>query len=171
MTALKIFAVVASLIILSSCGGARINPNDRQTSIGTIRVEHDDFKKLTSYVGPNIGNKPDKLFIRAWKSDAKGSMDYQIYVMDSFFYAWRFYDTAYDSNGNKLDTTIINRNFYFDFARVGIYEETLSLDVTREYLEKNQASGVSFQISGSAGKKEVFTIPAEYIKEFLSVAK
>ncbi|MDO8723949.1 MAG: hypothetical protein Q7J31_17230 [Syntrophales bacterium] len=171
MNALKMFAVVTSLLILSSCGAGRVNPNDAQAVKGGISVEHDDFKKITSYTGPNVGEKPDRLFIRAWKSDATGSIDYQIYVMDSYFYAWRFYDSAYDSNGNSLKTTLISRKFYHDFAKVGIYEEDLGLEVTREYLEKNQESGIRFQISGKAGKKEVFSIPPAYIKAFLSVAK
>ncbi|MFH1235829.1 MAG: hypothetical protein V1685_02735 [Parcubacteria group bacterium] len=171
MNAQKILAVVTTLLILSSCGGSRVNPSDPQSVMGGISVEHDDFKKVTNYTGPNIGEKPDRLFIRAWKSDATGIIDYQIYVMDSYFYGWRFYDSAYDSNGNRLNTTLISRDFYYDFAKIGIYEETLGLDVTKEYLEKNQESGIRFQISGKAGKKEVFSIPPTYIKAFLSVAK
>ncbi|KAF0155031.1 MAG: hypothetical protein FD159_2366 [Syntrophaceae bacterium] len=170
MNARKMWTVVTILLILSSCA-ARVNLNDQQALAKAISIEHDDFKKITSYTGPNIGEKPDRLLIRAWKSDATGNIDYQIYVMDSYFYAWRFYDSAYDSNGNSLKATLISRNFYYDFAKIGIYEEDLGLEITREYLEKNQENGISFQISGKAGKKEVFTIPPAYIKAFLSVVK
>lgn len=171
MKSIKIFTMIICLIILSSCRGGMVNVTDSKTAIASISIEHDDFKKVTKYTGPNIASRPDEVLIRAWKSDKTGTIDYQIYVKESYFYGWRYYDSVYDANGNKLNTTIIDRKFWIDFAKVQIYEEYLGIEVTREYLEKNQDSGITFQISGKSDKKEVFFIPSAYIKSFLSVVK
>lgn len=164
------FVAVVSAIALAACV-PRLNFNDPQAVAGAISVQHDDFKKVTNYQGPNASsNFFGTLFIRAWKTDATESIRYQIYVMDYYDGDWRFYNSAYDSNGNNLDTTLISRDVG-SCSRYGCsHYEHLGLNVTREYLENNQESGIRFKVSGKAGE-EVFFIPPAYIKAFLSVAK
>ena len=90
--------------------------------------------------------------------------------MDYYGGDWRFYNSAYDSNGNSLDTTKISQDVGSCSTSGCSHFEHLGLNVTREYLEKNQDSGIRFKVSGKAGE-EVFSIPSAYIKAFLSVAK
>jgi hypothetical protein len=168
---------IVSTIVLSACvapavaPAPRLNLNDSQAVAGAISVHHDDFKKVTNYEGPNASAEMgDSLFIRAWKADAIGSVNYQIYVRDYYDDDWRFYDSAYDSNGNSLDTTQISQDVGYCRAYSCTHYEHLGLNVTREYLERNQENGIRFKVSGKAGE-EVFFIPSAYIKAFLSVAK
>lgn len=168
-----IISVAATALTLSACvtTAPRLNVSDPQAVSGAISIQRDDFKKTTNYKGPNASpDILDQVFIRAWKTDATGSITYQIYVMDYYNGDWRFYHSAYDSNGNSLNTTQISRDVG-SCSRYGCsHEEHLGLNVTREYLEKNQDSGIRFKVSGKAGE-EVFFIPGGYIKAFLSVAK
>jgi hypothetical protein len=113
----------------------RINVNDPQAVSSAVSVQRDDFRKITNYKGPNASsNTLDQVFIRAWKTDATGSIAYQIYVMDYYDGDWRFYDSAHDSNGNSLNTTLISRDVD-SCGRFGCsHREHLGLNVTREYL-------------------------------------
>lgn len=168
-----ILFLVASACALSACvaPAPRLNVSDPQAVSSAISVQRDDFKKITNYKGPNASpDILDQVFLRARKADATGSITYQIYVMDYYNGDWRFYNSAYDSNGNSLDTTLISRDVG-SCSRYGCsHEEHLGLNVSRAYLEKNQDSGIRFKVSGKAGE-EVFFIPGGYIKAFLSVAK
>jgi hypothetical protein len=190
----KTLLLVMMVFVLSACNPPRVKPsakaptpslnvNDPQAVSRAIKVNRDDFKKITRYVGPYavggtllLGGKEvsrggDVVFLRAWKTDSIGSINYQIYVMDKYNGHWRFYDSAYDSNGNGLNTTLIDREVGSCSGSGSCsHAETLGLNVTREYLEKNQESGIRFQVSGKAGK-EVFFIPGGYIKGFLSAVK
>ncbi len=136
----------------------------------TIKVSYDEFKKLTKYEGSNVATGADVVFLRAWKPD-KSPMVIQIYVMDYYHDEWRFYHSAWDSDGIKLDTTQISRDVGTCSRYSGCsHYEHLGLNVTREYLEKHRRTGVRFQLSGKAGE-EVFSIPAAHIDAFLEVAK
>jgi hypothetical protein len=169
----NIFVLLASTIILSACALiGRVDPNDYQAVISSITTQHDDFKKQTNYRGPNVSpGLKDDVFIRAWKADSTGSISYQIYVKHQYDGKWRFYNSADDSNGNSLDTTLISRDVGLCYQYLGCeLIEHLGFNVTRNYLEANQASGVSFKVSGKAGQ-HVFFIPSSYVKAFLTVVK
>lgn len=161
-------AALAALTILSAC----VNLNDPQAIKTAIRVEHDDFKKHTNFTGPNAAKSLlDRIFIRAWKADSTGSITYQIYVESAYSYGeWRYYYAAFDSNGNSLNTTQISRNV--DNCTPGgcIHHEHLGFNVSRNYLEQNQETGIRFKITGKAGE-EIVSLPPAYIQAFLSVAK
>ncbi|MEX5452132.1 hypothetical protein [Stutzerimonas stutzeri] len=136
----------------------------------TIKVNYDEFKKLTEYEGSNVATGGDVVFLRAWKPD-KSPMVMQIYVMDYYSDEWRFYHSAWDSDGVKLDTTQISRDVGSCSRYSGCsHYEHLGLNVTRDYLEKHRQTGVRFKLSGKAGE-EVFSIPAAHIDAFLEVAK
>ena len=148
-----------------------LNLSDPQAIAREISIQHDDFKKITSYTGPEADiNWITELFIRAWKDDKTGIFAYQIYVKDYYEGDWRIYDSAYDSEGNSLDVTQISRQVEScRYSRCSHYEH-LGINITREYLEKNQESGIRFKVIGRAGE-EIFTIPSAYIKAFLSIAR
>lgn len=132
-----------------------------------IKTEYDSFKKITNYIGPNVTE--ELLVIRAWKADNELEVAYQVYVIDLYYSdSWRFYNSAYDDKGNKLDFTPISRDTD-NCSRYGCsYIEQFGLNVTRQYLESRKSSGISFKASGKSGEK-VFWIPSAYIKAILSV--
>lgn len=170
---LKLIGLAATVLSLSACMTVpTINTNDPQAVSASTTVKHDNFKKITIYVGPNALSDPvyDNVFLRASKIQSTGEILYQIYVKDYYSGSWRFYNSAYDSNGNRLETNVIGREVGSCTSNGCSHEEHLGLKVSREYLEKSQDSGINFKISGKAGE-EIFFIPGAYIKGFLSVAK
>ena len=124
--------------------------------------------KVTWYNGADIFDQAyDTVFLRAWKNDGAPSR-YQIYVADYYGGEWRFYESAYDSNGTRIDTTLIDRKVISCGSYTGCtYAEHMGLNVTRDYLERHAATGMTFQISGRAGK-EIFYIPDFHIQGFLA---
>jgi len=132
-----------------------------------VNIELDEFKKEVKYRGPDINKSFDTVFIRAWKHIDINQITYQIYARDIYRGDWHFYDSAYDDDGNKLDTTLISR----DVVSCGLYgctySEDLGINITRGYLSLHTASGIRFKISGTAGE-QIFFIPGGYIKGFLA---
>ncbi|HOY87248.1 MAG TPA: hypothetical protein PLP67_08355 [Methylotenera sp.] len=139
------------------------------TSTDKVKVEYDNFKKITKFEGKIINDKPNTIFIRAWKSDGKKELVYQIYILSTYGGEWRYYHSAYDSKGNRLDFTSIDRDV--ECSKYGCtHYEHVGVNVTRKYLLQNKDSGVNIKIDGKAGDT-IFTIPGAYISDFLSVAK
>jgi hypothetical protein len=167
----KIISTIAAILVLSACGLLipRVDINDTQSVASAISIQRDDFKKLTKYDGPDVMvDDADGVFIRAWKEDATKIVEYQIYVRIFYVDNWRLYKTAYDSDGNRLDVTVIARNIESCGGHGCSREEHLGINIPREYLEKKQETGIRFQVSGKGGD-EVFFIPGAYIKAFLSI--
>lgn len=171
-------ALIISLLLITGCATRGIDPNDKAAVASKVTVERDDFKKLTQYKGPKIeltdinmflvGTWYTQINLRAWKIDS-GSSTYQIYV-EANHQSWMFFDTAYNSNGDQLNTTVIAREVGSCNTDSCWHREILGLNITREYLEKNTTNGISFQISGQNGKAS-YTIPPAYVQAFLSAVK
>ncbi|MEQ1836608.1 MAG: hypothetical protein ABL862_09255 [Candidatus Nitrotoga sp.] len=179
MKALITTMLTIGIFILAGCAEPepkvaprpKINWNDVQSIASAISVQRDDLKKMTNFKGPNSSKGIlDTILLRAWKSDEDGGFSYQIYVIDYYHGDWRFYDTAFDSKGNNLIIKLNSRDVsscdYFTCA----HQEHIGINVSREYLEKNQENGIVFKLNGKGGE-ETFIIPSTYIKAFLSVAK
>lgn len=179
MKGLMTTMLITGIFILAGCAEPgpsitprpKINWNDVQSIASTIDVQRDDLKKITSFKGPNSGKGIlDTVLLRAWKSDEGGGFSYQIYVIDYYHGDWHFYDKASDSQGNILNITLNSRDVSScDYYTCAHYEH-LGMNVSREYLEKNQENDIVLTISGKGGK-ETFIIPSTYIKAFLAVAK
>lgn len=177
----KFIAVAASIFTLSACGTppkpapqavtpAKFNFNDPGDVAAASSVKLDEYGTSTIYRGPNVASKPgDQLFIRAQKTDA-GAVTYQIYFVINYSGVWRFYNWAYDTNGNTLNLMLVSRNLAPCQSNNCSHNEHLSIDVTPKYLEENRHLGLHFWVSGKAADEEVLFIPAGYIKAFLSLS-
>jgi hypothetical protein len=166
----SIIGAFAAALALALVGCAAPRPpvdySDPAQVSARIKMERDDFKKLTNISAPSVApHVLDALFLRAWKFDS-GSTNYQIYVRSYYSGEWRFYNSAYDSNGVRMDVVPISR----DVGTCGRYgcshEEHLGLNVTRAYLESHKSDGIRFKVSGKAGE-EIFFVPGGYIQAFL----
>ena len=131
-----------------------------------VRIENDDFKKHTIYRGPDIAGWRDSLFIRAWRNYGSNHVTYQIYIQDHYSGDWRFYNRAFDSNGNNLDLIEISR----DVGSCGQYgcsfDEHVGVKIDRKYLDDSVKTGIRIKLYGKAGQ-EIFFIPGGYIQGFL----
>jgi hypothetical protein len=158
---------------------ARIDPQGRLTTEGEpnmtdpedllsrITVERDDYEKVTKVRAPPYGGSAARTMLRAWRRDgALASTTYQLYVSSRYGGDhWRFYNRAYDSDGQQLPLTKISsdvRCHRYDCA----YFEDVGLEVTESYLQAHAMSGIRIQISGPGGH-ERFTLPPAYVAAFL----
>lgn len=168
---------MALVVLLSACSAtaqkAQLDMNDPMAIYKAMKVNHDNFKKTSNYEGPNIANNPrDLLFIRAWKFHKTNNLKFQIYVADSYEGDWRFYNSADDSDGNSLETTSISRDVgscrRIGYSHFCLKIEHVGVNLTRDYLVKNQESGIHFKLSGKAGERTLF-LPSDYVKAMLLI--
>lgn len=181
-----IITLAASIILLSGCMSSSYIPsspaaprlphvdlNNAQDVKRSVTVKRDDFKKTTNYHSPEIGYNGTSTFLRSWKNDKDADATYQIYVTTVYDDEWRFYDTAYDSNGNRLDVLVIDRDVLKgSCSQYGCaHTEDVAFNVSKEYLEKNIQNGITFKLNGRTAKAEIIqSIPGAFIEGFLSAA-
>jgi hypothetical protein len=150
-------------------GQQTVNWQDSKSITNAIKVEYDEFKKTTKYTGPYHPNRllASNIFIRAWKTDDDPSkVRCQIYVDAYYRGDWRFYDHAYDSDGNRLDVTLIDRSVISCSGGTCSHSEDIGVNVDIGYLKKHASSGIRFKVVGRGGE-EVFVVPSPYINAFI----
>ena len=170
--------LIPLMLSLSSCIPVqKIDWNSSAEIAQAITVEHDEFEKITTYKGPKYEVNPDEsfpalrtfLFLRAWKPDSLPVVTYHIYVRACYRSVdWRFYEQAYDSDGKRLDTTVIDRDVVDCSGYRCYYAEHVGININKEYLENHANTGIRFKLAGRAGE-EVFIVPPTYIMAFLHV--
>lgn len=174
---MSIFFLIAMILIQSGCAH-RINWSDPADIAKGVQVQQDDFRKVTSFIGPNCAPDPmeDTLKLRAFKG-RDGTTEYQVYVADEYTSdigrsgsGWRFYNNALDSDGTRLEMITISRSVDTCGRYRCFHTEIIGVQVSREYLEERTARGLRFKIGGTGGE-EVFWVPPAYVQAFLSVAK
>jgi hypothetical protein len=165
--------LAVALVVCAAMSGCTaldrpVTLTDPQAIASRIKVTYDDFKKVTIIEGPNCARQyGDMLFLRGWKY-ASGEEVYQIYLADNYSGQWRFYDSAYDLDGQQFKVTRISRDVDSCASVSCDFTEHLGLTVTKDYLRKNMGSvGIAFKVYGKAGE-EVFDIPAAYVQAFLA---
>jgi hypothetical protein len=148
----------------------QLNDERRTALVSKIKIEYDEFKKLTTFETDPFNTGLSVVFLRAWKPDASVAM-FQIYVMDLDPGNWRYYHSTWDSDGNKLHTNQIDRDIGECIrSRSCSHTEHLGIDVSGNYLSKHRETGIRLKLSGKTGER-VISIPAEQIDAFLTVVK
>lgn len=164
----RLFSVLAVLALTACAAVAPPQPRTAETYAAATRVEHDQFQQVTRYQAPTINSNGSDVALRSFTMHKSSETIYQIYFIASYGgKGWRFYNSIYDVNGNRLDTTLISRDVGHCSKYGCSHYEHLAANVTRDYLEKVAQSGMSMKLVGQAGS-EVHTIPPEYVRGFLA---
>lgn len=130
----------------------------------------DDFKKITSFKGQQLDSGDSTVFLRSWKL-ADGKLSHQVYVADTYYGGWRFYQSATDSDGKDLEFTSINRSVGTCGRYTGCsHNEHVGISVSKAYLESKKTTGMRFRVYGKGGQ-ETFTLPGDYIADYLNEVK
>ena len=166
-----LFISLSLILIISGCTNTQYQKTsiDWYNPIETINrttVERDDFKKMVRYKAPNLSNNSEALFLRAWESDNSNQTLFQVYIRDAFYGQWRFYDSAYDSDGNELKLTSISK-VVGSCVYGCILSESVGININEYSISNYLKSGLTLKLYGSGGS-EIFTIPAAYIQGFLT---
>lgn len=170
---IRYFLVGIALASLASCKTLPTHDWTRpQYTAERVLVQNDEFKKVVNFTGPNCAADPsDSVFLRAWKN-RDGEITYQVYVRHMYTGSWRFYDSAWDSNGSRLDVTVISRDVRSCAGGTCSHDEHIGINVSQRYLDHAAMApaGMVFKIDGKGGE-HIFNVPPAYIEGFLSVAK
>lgn len=172
MNGLVLIAILLIEIIFSGCASPTRALELRDSS-SKIRIssKYDEFKKITTFSGEDTsGSKSQHLSLRAIKADGTNQVLYQVYAMSSYTDQWRFYESAWDTNGTSLELIKISRQVgncnRYDCGHM----EHIGINVSRAYLERASSSEFRFKLSGRGGE-DIFTMPGFYIKDFLDAVK
>jgi hypothetical protein len=153
------------------------------------RIESENVAKLaekvkvldsnSKFIGPEI-NKRKKmgLLINSDYEDYflqgsinNGLIQHQLhlsikYTSDKF----RNYYSASFSNGSEVDTTLIRRDANSCSASTCDYTEIIGLNLSDDFLRSNMENGFSIVFNSKKSTNKI-TIPSDYIKGYLKVAK
>lgn len=181
--------LIISLVLLSGCMATT-----KTDVMKGMNSYHDPYLKATMITAPSIPTSqamqgPEEAmklpvaerFSKAWTNSGggmgstsnltltyfshSGNIKLNIYFSDD---RWKFFDSAYDINGNKLKVET-NRNVHGG-VRHGVassvsISESIWIPLTENYLKENIESGIKIKLFGR-GSMEV-NVPSFYIKGFL----
>ena len=164
----------ALMMTLFLSGNGCVHPVDFKNPAeisSAFKINRDDYYGTTNITGPDYKTEYGTVFMSSHKNDRIGHTSNKISV-DTYYHGdRRYYDKAYDLEGNKLDfmSTLVKVD-YCDNS--GCWnEESFDITVTREYLQKNQDNGIAFKVSGNSNYYQTFTLPSAYIKAYLAIVK
>jgi len=124
------------------------------------KIDTDSYKKTTWVESPSLEGWIHSVWLRAQVENKKVIL-YQIYVSDRDT-DWRFFHSAYDAGGNKLDFRTVDSLV----TSTGSTREDYVIVVDRKYLNNSIGKGINFKAVGQRGEK-IIIIPSVYIEGFL----
>ena len=153
--------------VLAGC--ASIDSRNPQEVASNVTVSRDDFKKVALYQGPRARSGENWFKFRAAQLYSGQGLTRQL-VIETMNRGWSFYDTAYDSAGNRLEVKVLDRLVGFCSGGGGCTNiEVVAVNLPAGYLQAHLGSGVHIQISGRKGSTTVKVEPG-YIRGFLQQA-
>ena len=173
----KILKYAISLLFLISSssqgffdlGGLFVNyMEDSEKTSQNVTIDYDSFKKILSITGPSDTTNGD-IFLRSSGNNNKerGLLLHQIYIITNKK-KWHYFDEAYDSEGKKLDLTVISR----DVGNCGSYgcflHESIGINLTDDELKQIENTGIAFKIYGKNKDGVSYKVSSKYIKGYLN---
>lgn len=157
-----IFAIGA----LTGC--ATVDQRNPTAVAAEVTVNRDDFKKISLFYGPSAESNSNWFYLRSAQAYSGQVLTRQLVVRISG-YGWSFFNTAYDSSGQQLDTTVLEREVISCTTHSCWNRETVAINLPSGYLQSHATVGMHFQVSGRKGETTVKVEPG-YIQGFLSKA-
>jgi len=149
-------------LILSGCATTSIKTANDVFLQSTI--DTDSYKKSTWVESPCLDNWMYRVWLRA-QVENKNVISYQIYVLDRDS-DWRFFNSAYDADGKKLDFRTVDSLVESYGAYSGYTREEYVIVVDRKYLNNSIGKEINFKAVGQRGER-VIVVPSIYIEGFL----
>lgn len=160
-------------LVIFLVAGCAVQIKNQQSVTTKVERYYDEFTKVITYWGPGIDRQgkmqkfaPNKL--QASRNEKSKNLSFSLYIDDSYDGEARFYESAYDHNGNRLAISRLDIKLY-GCSRLHhcTYSEYLRMDLSLDYLRRHENKGMKFQIRGEKGSA-VIEVPGLYIKGFLA---
>ena len=165
-------ATVLFAALLAGCAAPprpAVNISDPAQVTRAVKVDRDEFKKVTTYEGPDAGGSSrDTWILRA--QVAPTWTIYQFYIVANYTGDWRFYDEAYDSDGKRLELTRVAQKVRACSSIGCNKDEHVAALLSKKYLEDHAQTGIRIQVSGRGEKQAYFLSPA-YVQGFLAAIR
>lgn len=168
---MKLVLVTATLAVSLLAACASVNVNNPDEVFSKVKVTHDNFKKTSFYEAPSFQSKARlaaSSYLRGAKMQSGEPLTQQL-VVEATLYDWAFLDTAYDSDGQQLDVTILSRQVGSCSKYGCSVSEVVAVNFPSGYLAQHAATGIKLQVSGRGGSQVVEIAPA-YLKGFMRAA-
>ncbi|MFH1338919.1 MAG: hypothetical protein ABIH40_03665 [Candidatus Omnitrophota bacterium] len=127
-------------------------------------IDTDSYKKTTWIQSPSLDGWIYSVWLRA-QVENKKVISYQIYVLDRDD-DWRFFHSAYDADGKKLDFRTVDSLVESTGLYTGYTREDYVIVLKREYLNNSVGKEINFKAVGKRGER-VIVVPSFYIEGFL----
>lgn len=145
------------------------NWNDPKYVGSLVKIQTDEYAKVTFYSGPMFHPKKDstaRVSIVGYQKNG-GNIGFAVRVLHDYIGSWRFYDSAYDINGAKLIVKKISSGVVSCRRRPCSLEEEVAIEVDRAYLNRARLDGMKLKLYGSSAALE-FEIPSGYVDGFMA---
>ena len=133
-----------------------------------------EFTKVHTYWGPSIDRKGmlDRgywaTYLQASRHERSSHFNFYFFIRDRYDGEARFYNSAYDINGNSLLITHEDIKIFGCSSRYSCsYWEDVSIPMSLEYLRQHEIKGIKLQLRGKGGTT-IVELPGIYIRGFLA---
>ena len=133
-----------------------------------VTSRRDDFRRTTEYKGATFEGTHHSAFLRSIKADAFPQEEGMVLYILFELREWEFLDTTYSSAGDRLPTSVVDREVGYCGRNGCSLAEHVAVHVTREYLlTKIHGDGLLIKVAGKRGEQLVQVLP-NYIAGFLA---
>jgi len=120
-------------------------------------------------IGLLVNSDFEDYFLQGSKNN--GLIQHQLHLSIKYTSSkWRNYYSASFSNGNEVDITLISSSAVGCSGSTCDYTEVMELNLSDDFLRSNMEKGFSIVFNSTKSSNKI-TIPSEYIKGYLMVAK
>ena len=142
-----------------------------------VDIQHDWFRGETSFTGNEVDSLDQELerdgvvslFLTA-KTERNKESHYYLNIVNNYHNGMREYNCAYDGEGAKINAFTISHQLRCEWL-CG-YDETLQLELSKKYLTKHLADGISLRLYGPASTKSTpIKVPPKYLNAMLEATQ
>lgn len=177
---LKTLSLIIFVITLSGCVST---PKTINEFANKVTVKDSNFDSSIKFDGYELFNMKDVGFcgydyenysLRGWKDKKTDAVSHQLYFSVKYNRDWRHYRSASYSDGKQSDITTISKDVTScrDSYLCGCdYKEVMGVSLSDEFLKENKDTGFSIRFNSKSSHENIITVPQEYIKGYLTIAK
>lgn len=144
--------IIWVLLLILSCGAQQVKDY--------VSVEDDKFKKTKVFKGieSRLDASGSKLFLRSFYNYQNKMVSHQAYVVVYYHYNWRFYHSAFDSDGKQYEFIPIDDSV---FCRRGCtFTEHFAIKLENADLKKEN---ITFKVYAKKYEPMIFSLTNDMI--------